>query len=109
MTRGQLYDIYRRLSNDQKVDIAEAAQYTSYRGLYRYVSKGENELARRGVVNAFKSVLGESFAEDYEDYSPPEAAPLQTETDLFSALIDIIKAIQVRNSVSISITIQPAE
>jgi len=59
LTRFKLKEIYDSLSNGDKTKWAQNANYTSYQGLYRYLSKNGDEVAYNRVVDGLRSTVGE--------------------------------------------------
>ncbi|WP_058485022.1 hypothetical protein [Defluviitalea phaphyphila] len=59
LLRSQLKNIYSNLPNYQKTEWALNANYSSYQGLYRYLSNNGHEVAYKRVVDALKKTVGE--------------------------------------------------
>lgn len=58
MKRGELKKIYDILENNKKSEWAENAEYSSYQGLYRYLSNNNENEAYPRIINALIKTIG---------------------------------------------------
>lgn len=64
LKRNKMKEIYDGLPNSEKTRWAQNAGYSSYQGLYRYISKKGEEVAYNRVVVALQETVGEERFEN---------------------------------------------
>ena len=65
MTRGQLKSVYDRIGEDEKKEWSRLAEYSSYHGLFKYLTTKQDTLATEKIINTLISVIGQTRYEKF--------------------------------------------